>query len=241
VKEISLQLGSEAWYNTQATAFSLVSLSKYLKKYAGSSQLKFSFSLNNATAVTRQSANQISIEELAIQGSTNYSVKVENTSRTPLYVRVIQSGQPAVSIGQSSENGVSMLINYFDTEGNPINITSVNQGDVVVAEVTVKNTSYTKDYEQLALTQIFPSGFEIFNTRFLEVDEYENISIYDYLDIRDDRVMTYFSLPRNASKTFSVMLNASYRGRFYFPETYMEAMYDATINARQKGLFMEIK
>jgi len=241
VKEISLQLGSEAWYNTQATAFSLVSLSKYLKKYTGSAQLKFSYSLNNASAVTRQSSNQISIEELAIQGSTNYSVKVENTSRTPLYVRVIQSGQPAVSIGQSSENGVSMQINYFDTEGNPINITSVNQGDVVVAEVTVKNTSYTKDYEQLALTQIFPSGFEIFNTRFLEVDEYENISIYDYLDIRDDRVMTYFSLPRNASKTFSVMLNASYRGRFYFPETYMEAMYDATINARQKGLFMEIK
>ena len=62
-----------------------------------------------------------------------------------------------------------------------------------------------------------------------------------YQDIRDDRVYTYFDLQANKRKTFRVMLNASYAGRFYLPAIYCEAMYDNTINARKPGKWVEVK
>jgi hypothetical protein len=37
--------------------------------------------------------------------------------------------------------------------------------------------------------------------------------------------MTYFSLPSNQSKTFTIRLNAAYRGKFYLPSVKAEEMY----------------
>jgi uncharacterized protein YfaS (alpha-2-macroglobulin family) len=66
------------------------------------------------------------------------------------------------------------------------------------------------------------------------------MSSYTYQNIRDDRVYTYFDLASNKSKTFKILLNASYAGQFYLPTIYAEAMYDATINARQPGKWIEV-
>ena len=39
---------------------------------------------------------------------------------------------------------------------------------------------------------------------------------------------------------FETRLNAAYLGRFYLPGTTVEAMYDATQHARQKGQWVEV-
>jgi uncharacterized protein YfaS (alpha-2-macroglobulin family) len=92
----------------------------------------------------------------------------------------------------------------------------------------------------MALSQIFPSGWEIINTRLLEIDNVTKSSIPTYQDIRDDRVYTYFDLKAGETKTFSVLLNASYTGHYYLPAINCEAMYDATINARKKGMWVDV-
>jgi uncharacterized protein YfaS (alpha-2-macroglobulin family) len=92
----------------------------------------------------------------------------------------------------------------------------------------------------MALTQIFPSGWEILNTRMMNNDEAFKSSISDYRDIRDDRVNTYFSIDEGQTSTFYVMLNAAYTGRYYLPATYCEAMYNSSINALQKGRWVDI-
>ena len=66
-------------------------------------------------------------------------------------------------------------------------------------------------------TQIFPSGWEILNTRMMDSDEAFKSSESDYRDIRDDRVNTYFSLPEDKEVTYYVMLNAAYAGKYYLP------------------------
>ena len=62
----------------------------------------------------------------------------------------------------------------------------------------------------------------------------------EYVDIRDDRVMQYFSLRAGESITFRTRLNASYLGHYYLPGTSVEAMYDATQQARLKGQWVDV-
>ncbi len=61
-----------------------------------------------------------------------------------------------------------------------------------------------------------------------------------YQDIRDDRVYTYFDLNKNSTKTFKIILNAAYLGRFYLPTVYCEAMYDNEIYSRKAGKWIEV-
>jgi len=61
-----------------------------------------------------------------------------------------------------------------------------------------------------------------------------------YQDIRDDRVYTYFDIAKNKTKTYKVILNAAYLGRFYLPTVYCEAMYDNDINASKAGQWVEV-
>ena len=68
----------------------------------------------------------------------------------------------------------------------------------------------------MALTTIFPSGWEIQNARMDVVAEQYQSDKPDYQDYRDDRVYTYFDIKSGASKTFTFLINASYAGEFTF-------------------------
>ena len=95
-------------------------------------------------------------------------------------------------------------------------------------------------YKELALTQIFPSGWEILNTRLFDSGTNQEGDKATYQDIRDDRVYTYFDLNAGAEKKFIVHLNAAYLGRFYLPTISCEAMYDNKISARKPGKWINV-
>ena len=120
-----------------------------------------------------------------------------------------------------------------------MDVSRLTQGSDFLAVVTVMNPSLLR-YKDMALTQIFPSGWEIRNTRLFDFKSSQEISVPNYQDFRDDRVLTYFDLSRGQSKTFVIPLNASYLGRFYLPGVYCEAMYDNSINAVQEGKWIEV-
>ncbi|HNR74574.1 MAG TPA: hypothetical protein PKH83_09190, partial [Cyclobacteriaceae bacterium] len=122
-----------------------------------------------------------------------------------------------------------------------VNPAMLEQGTEFVATVTVFNPGMRGLYKNLALNQIFPSGWEINNLR-LTGDEGARITgdVPTYQDIRDDRVYTYFDLSARQSKTFKVMLTASYAGSYYLPAVSCEAMYDNNIYARKKGMVVEV-
>ena len=125
-------------------------------------------------------------------------------------------------------------------QGNKLNPQSIEQGTDFIAEVTVSNPGVQGNYDELALSQVFPSGWEIINSRMNNVVNYTNTSIPEYQDIRDDRVYTYFDLKSNSSQIYRIQLNAAYQGRYYLPTTYCEAMYDNEINARQPGMWVSV-
>ena len=117
---------------------------------------------------------------------------------------------------------------------------NLKQGTDFYAEVTVKNTGKQGYYEQMALTQIFPSGWEIINTRLNDNESMLASSPFTYRDIRDDRVFTYFNLRENETATYKVLLNASYVGKYYLSAVQCEAMYDNNITATQAGKWVQV-
>jgi uncharacterized protein YfaS (alpha-2-macroglobulin family) len=130
---------------------------------------------------------------------------------------------------------------YKSLKGQPINPASLEQGTNFLAEVRVKNPGILGKYQQLALAQIFPSGWEIINSRNSDLAlSNSDPDLFDYQNVRDDRVYTFFSLDPAQSKTITVMLMATWKGRFYLPATQCSAMYDNTINARVPGMWVEV-
>ena len=91
----------------------------------------------------------------------------------------------------------------------------------------------------MALVRHFPAGWEIKNDR-LDQEEAKAQDTPTYQDIRDDRVYSYFDLKQHETKTFRVVLNAAYIGRYYLPAVYCEAMYDASIHAQRNGQWVEV-
>ena len=152
-----------------------------------------------------------------------------------MFVRVVRTGIPLAGNEENKESNLSVNVVYKNMEGQVITIDELAQGTDFMAEVTVRNPGYRGYYNEMALTQLFPSGWEIRNQRMELSGSTLGNDYYEYQDIRDDRVLTYFDLPRNSTKTFTVGLHAAYIGEYYLPAVRCEAMYDASIMALRKG------
>jgi uncharacterized protein YfaS (alpha-2-macroglobulin family) len=125
-------------------------------------------------------------------------------------------------------------VSYTDLSGKAIDVSEIKQGTDFIALVKASNPSLSDNYTDLALTHIIPSGWEIFNERMTGNAGIADAA-YTYRDIRDDRVLTYFDLPRGRSKEIKVRLQATYAGSFVLPAIVCEAMYDTSVQARTKA------
>jgi uncharacterized protein YfaS (alpha-2-macroglobulin family) len=164
---------------------------------------------------------------------------VRNTGNATLYPRLILSGLPPVGQETSAASGLALEVAYLTTDDKPLDPARLAQGTDFKVRVKVTNTGARGDYQELALSHVVASGFEIRNER-LDPVRARAVAGFEYQDVRDDRVYTYFDLAAGETKTVELVANASYLGRFYQPMISAEAMYDATIHAREKGRFVEV-
>ena len=235
LRTVASRLSRDDWYSTQTTAYSLVAIAEYCGVNHTASKMQFNY---NSSAV--DSKTYIWQSDLAAGGG---KVTLKDLGNNRLYVRLIQRGQPAT--GQevqsvSNPDLLEMRVGYFTLTGHPIDVTKLKQGTDFVAQVNIKNPGKRGRYDNMALTQIFPSGWEIINTRMNDTTEAMSSSPSDYRDIRDDRVNTYFSVAEDKEVTFYVTLNAAYTGKYFLPAVSSEAMYNHSINAVQKGRWVEV-
>lgn len=240
ITRLSEALNSNQWLSTQETAFSLAAIGAFM---AGESQESLSFDLtfNGQTDKGVRPPKLNYLTELPVGQTENNTLEVKNKSGRTIYVQVSAKGQPLEDRLPSASNGLSLQVDYLDAEGKTIDVTQIEQGTDLIARVKVSGTGRSRPHRDVALTQVFPSGWEIINERMLEVSgqSFESTTA-TYRDIRDDRVHTYFDLARNESAVFYVRLNATYLGRFFLPATQVEVMYEGTINARTKGKWVHV-
>src|SRR5690606_34167954 len=107
-----------------------------------------------------------------------------------LFVRLITEGTPARGNEQEESNNLNLQVLYTDTQGNPVDPARLKQGTEFIAVVSVSNPGTRGAYKNMAINQIFPSGWEINNLRLDEAESRLGGDIPTYQDIRDDRVYT---------------------------------------------------
>ena len=167
-------------------------------------------------------------------------LSLTNSSDQTIYVKIISSGQKSndkVADQKAINQNIDIDVSYESLDGTPINITELSRGTDMIAHVTIRNQrSRGALLKNMALTQIFPSGWEIQTVsnlgNVLEEDS------YDYRDIRDDRVITFFDL--KDKKEFRILLSASYEGNYLLPPVLCEAMYDQDIRALTKAKMVQV-
>ncbi len=235
-KYIAKRLSSNSWMSTQTTAYSLLAMAKMVEINGGKS-VKLSYSLNSGKTEKIDSKFAIAQRNLGIEVGKN-SVSITNNQENVVFVTILTGG--ILPIGQeiSEKRGLGVSVTYKDTQGNAVNVSKLPQGTEFEAHVTVSNLKQ-EEVRDIALTQIFPSGWEIVNTRFTDFGSSASENT-NYTDVRDDRVNFYFDLNKSQSKTFKVLLNASYLGSYYLYGIQAEAMYDNDYFTRTKGQWIEV-
>jgi uncharacterized protein YfaS (alpha-2-macroglobulin family) len=240
IKSISEELSGSEWISTQTMAYALLAVSQFVGNDASSKSFKFAYQLGNAQAVNAGASAPIVQVDVPANGGQSQTVRFENKHTGILYARLIMTGQPVIGDQTTAAQHLTMQVRYTNKQGNPIDITSLAQGTDFVAEVSITNPG-TKgiNYNEMALSQTFPSGWEIINSR---LDGLSGItsSVPEYQDIRDDRVYTYFDIRKGTTQVYRIQLNAAYQGRFYLPSISCEAMYDNSITARTLGQWVQV-
>ncbi len=234
VKEICDFFNSDSWYSTQTVAWGLLAYMKWtgLLPPDDGSPATAQVVINGNRQQETIPGKEVWSENIKMR--TDNTLAVENTSGKPLYVTLVRKGVPVEGDVTREEKGLSMNIDYTGLSLKPVDCRNLPQGTDFLMIVRVTNNTFST-VDNIALTQMVPAGWEIQNNRMYEADYGVKESSFDYRDFRDDRVNTFFSLAQGQTKTFVIVLNAAYKGEFYQPSVWCEAMYKAGCYSRYPG------
>jgi len=240
VEQIAEQLSGDGYQSTQGIAWALMSVSRYLGGDTSSFSAKIS---QGKTAQDVQSTKAIASNKLVFNDAP---LKVNNTSGIKLFATLINQGVPAAGNEQAVEQGLEIEARYEKRtatnddankkQWHDFDISQpILQGSDIRITVTVSNET-NRNTKNIALTIPVAAGMEIFSGK----EQPKTKDSFDYRDVRDDRIHYYFSLNKGKSKTFQLLVNASYQGRYYLPAINAEAMYDGKMQAREVGKWLNI-
>ncbi|MEM9685842.1 MAG: MG2 domain-containing protein, partial [Bacteroidota bacterium] len=234
-KTIAKTLSENRWMSTQSTAYSLLAMAKFAE-FIGGKAVAVAYTTNGKQDNIDTEKVLVS-RTLPIKAGSN-TVTLKNNKDNTLFVRVLTSGILPVGEEKTIQRNLKATVVFKGKNGKTIPISQVQQGTAVIAELTVINQK-GESVKDIALTGIFPGGWEIVNTRFTDFGSFAQNKA-NYTDIRDDRINFYFDLKKYERKTFRVLLNASYPGTYYLPGIQCEAMYDNDFIVRTKGQWVNV-
>ena len=225
--------------STQTTAWCLISAARFTEKFYGNDNEIICTVNTNGDKINLLSKKPVL--NIPVEKIDNRKVDFDftNNGDNAAFVRVVAKGTPAGVDTLSFSKNIVMDVKYVDANGNKLNPLSIPQGTDFRMIIIVKHPGKRVDYEDLVLTTLVPSGWEILNNRVGDAP-LKSVN-FEYQDIRDDRVCTYFDLAMNRQKTFVFYFNAAYKGVFYQPPVSCEAMYDNSVRSQTAGKMVEVK
>ncbi len=236
LKEIAQQLSTNNWYSTQTTSYSLLACAQFVIKHKLNQKINAKLYVNQKLISTINSSSVIVQVPIAVKDKQKYNITIENNSATgSVFGKVIHSGIPLKGTEKAENSNLNLVVNYYNMSGRKIDIQEIKQGEDILVETQVTHPGLLGMYQNLALTQIFPSSWEIRNLRMEEGGREVGGSVFDFQDIKDDRVLTYFTLNINETKIFKTLVNATYKGEFYLPAVHCSEMYNNDIKAVTVG------
>jgi uncharacterized protein YfaS (alpha-2-macroglobulin family) len=232
--ELAREWNANGWWSTQESAFMLLAFAAISDNLSGSDiEAQWSAGNSNPKKVT-VTANKPAQIDLSSFGSTEISVSSLNGT---LFTELQTRGLPLEDKVKTASKGISMRRTLHDKDGKEILVSQIKQGEQFWLVFRVKSLAANR-IENLALSSVLPSGFEISNERLNEYNVPSWLSLsneYDYMDIRDDRVNWFFGLEVGQTKVFAAQIHPTYEGVFWWTGTILEAMYNPDYFARIGG------
>lgn len=210
------------WYTTQENAYALMAMGKVMKKQTDA----------NFTGVVKLNGvtlGQINKEDFNFHAKDwagkEVSISISGSGVCYFYWRA--DGLPSTLKVDEFDNDIQVRRRYLDEDGNPVNYTQLRQGDMVIAEISIKALSESID--NVAIIDMLPAAFEIENPRLQSRKGITWIGdkAYDplYMDIRDDRMVLYGDFPYGKEMKCFYGLRVVSEGSFVLPPVRAEAMY----------------
>ncbi|XAK37629.1 hypothetical protein AAID93_08835 [Campylobacter coli] len=156
----------------------------------------------------------------------------------------VSFGVEGVKASENSafSNKISLDRAFYDEKGNKISPSEIGSGQTFYMRISVSLNEGANYVSNIALTQILPSGWEVSNTLLDDnTPSFIKNSNYDFIDVRDDKIMWFFGLNKNRTHHFYIKLNAITPGSYTLSGAYAEAMYDDTYRALSESEKVVVK
>ncbi len=182
-----------------------------------------------------------------IEGSDLLSqpLRLQNTGSSGVTAVVTAIAAP-VDPPQAGGEGFVITRNYYDLQGKPVSIESVEQNRRFVAVLTIEQT--TELPADIVVTDLLPAGLEIDNPRLIDS---ANTSGFEWLgdttaahtEFRSDRFVAAFDAAANRRDRFTVayVVRAAVPGVYSHPGARVEDMYRPQYAAQTATRWMEVR
>jgi len=234
---------SSYWYNTQELVWGVTGLGKWVVGLGPKGTPGGTLVADGATINPRAPKHKTIDKAWALIRASEYkqlTLDVPAQAAGTWLVISSEGVRPGTDY-KVGGNGLSISRTYRDLGGAPVDLAggTVKLGDLVFVEIEVANTS-TLWTQNIAVVDRLPAGFEVENPRLGRATKAEWIKdeeqwTPDFMNLRDDRLEAFGTLPGRATKKIVYTVRAVTSGRFSVPPAEAEAMYDPTLWARDKG------
>lgn len=235
--QVNTALGTMGYLNTHETGYALLAVGEYLKRrWQPDAAVRGRIRYQDREIPFDQRGSVVLVD---LTDAIGQNVTVESASETTLHAVFEWEGIPVDGPTEAVFENLSLEVRFLDEDGGELNPAELPQGTVFWCHLRVGLATGTH-VDNVALTQIMPSGWEIDATRLRgealpDWAEGWQTGREDYLDIRDDRAMWFFDLRRNQPLDFMVKLLAVTEGEFTLAPASAEAMYDHSFRALVPG------
>jgi uncharacterized protein YfaS (alpha-2-macroglobulin family) len=237
------QQGYYYYYNTQELVWGVSGLGKWVTGMGAKGTPAGTLVADGVTINPRAAKHKTSDKAWSlIRASEYHQLTLDVPAQAAGSWLVISSdGVRPGSDYKTGGNGMSVTRTYKDPGGNTIDPAAgqLKLGDLVFVQIQLANTSSVY-IQNVALVDRLPAGFEVENPRLGRSTKADWIKDDDqwateFMNLRDDRLEAFGTLAPKSSRTITYTVRAVTSGTFAIPPVEAEAMYDATLWARDKG------
>jgi alpha-2-macroglobulin len=220
------------WFTTQDDAMALLALGRYAR-LARADARPFTATLtlpgNSTCSATDQKELHVGLALAALNAA-----RITNAGPGKLYYVIRAEGVPESGAVPEEDKGIAVRRSYLSADGQPLDIRTLKQGDLVVVRISIDTAGTTTD--NIAIEELLPAGLEIENPNLATSQQFAWINQKSdpalYRDIRDDRLLI-FTGPVSGTQNFYYAARAVTPGQFVYPPVSAACMYDPEIRSTQ--------
>lgn len=229
---------AESIYTTQDRAFAFMGLGKAAQRNADAN-VKIAVNVNGST-IANYDNKDLTLDKAELNGA---SITLKAAGNGEVYYFWETEGIKVNAPVPEEDNGLMVRREYYNYRtGQKINGMRFNQGDLIQCRITLN--SYNRNVDNIVISDLLPAGFEVENPRLSGlggVSGNENTMNVEFLDVRDDRLLIFTSIPMQSKCVYTYLLRVVNKGEFKLPVISAEAMYDRELHSYNGAGVINVK